>query len=271
MAFPIPHYKQLGVEKTRITFLGTGTSHGVPVIGCKCPVCTSQDHRNRRTRTSALIAYRGKHIIIDTAPEFRLQCLANNVDYLDGVLFTHAHADHIFGLDDVRGFNRIQKKSVPCYGSQDTLAAIRRAFAYIFIETQEGGGKPKIELNPVDRPFEFEEIKITPIPVMHGEVPVYGYRIGKLAYVTDCSCISDESKELLRGLDLLILGVVRRNPHETHLSLVEGVEIAKELAPGITRFVHMSHHLEHESTNNELPSGIELAYDGLSIELSDPD
>ncbi|MEN6372805.1 MAG: MBL fold metallo-hydrolase [Armatimonadota bacterium] len=241
------------------------------MIGCKCPVCTSSDPRNRRTRTSALVSCGEKHIIIDTTPEFRLQCLKNNVDYLDGVLFTHAHADHIFGLDDVRAFNELQKKSIPCFGSQDTLDAIRRSFEYIFIETQEGGGKPKIELNQIDCPFEFGGIKITPIPVMHGVMPVYGYRIGKLAYVTDCSYIPDESKELLRGLELLVIGVVRRIPHETHLSLGEGVEISSELAPRMTRFVHMSHRLEHESTNNELPPGIELAYDGLSIDLSDPD
>lgn len=241
------------------------------MIGCKCPVCTSSDPRNRRTRTSALISCGGKHIVIDTTPEFRLQCLANDVNHLDGVLFTHAHADHIFGLDDLRRFNEIQNKPIPCYGSADTLAVIRQAFEYIFIETQEGGGKPKIELNTVSGPFEFGGIAITPIPVMHGILPVYGYRIGKFAYITDCSSIPEESRELLRELDLLILGVVRRKHHETHLSLGEGVEVALDLAPRRTCFVHMSHRLEHESTNNELPPGIELAYDGLQIEVTDSD
>jgi len=252
---------------THITFLGTGTSHGVPMIGCKCAVCRSSDPHNKRSRTSALVSYSGRNILIDISPEFRLQCIENNVQRVDAVLFTHAHADHIFGLDDLRRFNEMQGMSIPCYGSPDTLAVIRKAFEYIFIQTQEGGGKPKIELLPVDGPFTAAGISITPIPVFHGQLPILGYRIGNLAYVTDCSEIPHDSMELLRGLDVLVLGVLRKKAHETHFTLDQGVSVALELSAKLTYFVHMSHSLDHDATNQELPSSIQLAYDGLVVEI----
>ena len=237
------------------------------MIGCKCSVCTSSDPRNRRTRTSVIISCRGKCILIDSTPELRLQCLANNVDRVDAVLFTHAHADHIFGLDDVRRFNEMQQTSIPCYGLADTLAIIRQAFEYIFIPTQEGGGKPQIELVEVSGPFTAAGVPVTPVPVLHGQLPIFGYRIGNLAYVTDCSEIPEGSKELLRGLDVLVLGVLRRQPHETHITLDQGLSVALDLSPRQTYFVHMAHGLDHETTNRELPPGIQLAYDGLKVEV----
>lgn len=262
------HFCMGGIKIGRITFLGTGTSHGVPMIGCKCPVCTSSDTRNRRLRTSAIIELSEKHILIDTTPEFRLQCLANNVERIDAVLFTHAHADHIFGLDDIRRFNELQDSSIPCYGSADTLTTVSKVFEYIFVPTQIGGGKPKIDLVEVSGPFEAAGVPIIPIPAMHGNVPVYGYRIGGLGYLTDVSWISEESKDLLRGLDVLVLGVLRRESHETHLTLEKGIRLTQELAPEKAYYVHMSHGLDHEKTNLELPQGIELAFDGLAVEFA---
>jgi len=237
------------------------------MIGCKCAVCTSPDPRNRRTRTSALFESGGRHILIDTTPELRVQCLASSVERVDAVLFTHAHADHIFGLDDIRRFNEIKRGSIPCYGSADTLATIRKAFEYIFVPTQAGGGKPRIELQEVTAPFEAAGLPVVPIPILHGRLPIFGYRIGSLAYVTDCSEVPKSSKGLLRGLDVLVLGVLRRRPHETHFNLEEGVRLALELGARRTYFVHMSHGLDHEETTRELPPGIELAYDGLVVEV----
>lgn len=237
------------------------------MIGCHCSVCTSSDPHNKRTRTSALIEVGGKHILIDATPELRLQCLANNVQRVDAVLFTHAHADHIFGLDDIRRFNELQRSSIPCYGSVETLETIKRAFEYIFVPTQVGGGKPKIDLIEVNGLFEASGVSIMPIPALHGEMPILGYRIGKLGYVTDCSYMPDESKQLLKGLDVLILGVLRREYHSTHLTLEQGIALTQELAPKRAYFVHMSHGLDHDHTNRDLPEGIELAYDGLSVDF----
>jgi phosphoribosyl 1,2-cyclic phosphate phosphodiesterase len=237
------------------------------MIGCTCSVCTSSNPYNRRLRTSAMIEVSGLHILVDTSPELRLQCIINNIRHVDAVLFTHAHADHIFGLDDIRRFNEIQGTSIPCYGSAGTLATIRKAFEYIFIQTQEGGGKPKIDLNEVSESFNIGNVVITPIPAMHGDVPVYGYRIGNLAYVTDCSEIPIESKALLKGLDLLVLGVLRKRSHDTHFTLDQGVALVHELAPKHTCFVHMSHSLDHEETNQQLPLGMELAYDGMTVDI----
>jgi phosphoribosyl 1,2-cyclic phosphate phosphodiesterase len=237
------------------------------MIGCKCPVCTSLDPHNHRTRTSAIVSYDGKSILIDTTPELRLQCLANNIERVDAVLFTHAHADHIFGLDDIRRFNEMQGTIIPCYGAIDALKVIRQAFDYIFVPTQEGGGKPKIELVSISGPFSAVGIPIIPIPVMHGEVSVFGYRIGDFAYITDCSSIPASSIDLLQGLDVLVIGALRHQSHETHFTLAQAVEVALDLGARETYFVHMSHGLDHKKTNHELPPHIQLAYDGLVVDL----
>ncbi len=263
-------WKVMGLMRTKLTFLGTGTSHGVPMVGCKCPVCTSIDPNNKRMRTSARVECNGQSIIIDTTPEFRLQCLANGVERVDFVLFTHGHADHIFGLDDIRRFNEMQDSKISCYGNAETLATVRQAFGYIFKPTQIGGGKPRIDLVEVTGPFNASGVDIIPIPIKHGCLDILGYRIGDLAYITDCSEIPEASKTLLKNLDTLVLGALRRTPHETHFSLEEAVSAAKELAPRQTYFVHMAHKLDHETTNAELPDNMRLAYDGQTIESETP-
>lgn len=248
-----------------ITFLGTGTSHGVPMIGCDCPVCVSSDPRNRRTRSSALVEVEGVNLLIDTTPELRLQALANDIRRVDAVLFTHAHADHIFGLDDVRRFNDLSHGSMPCFGSVATLETIRRAFEYVFVPTQVGGGKPLLELVPVEGAFEVAGARVTPIPVFHGCIQILGYRVGDLAYVTDCSAIPDSSAPFLEGLDVLVLGVLRPEPHETHFSVSQGLAVVERFRPRQAYFTHISHRLDHERTNLALPPGVQLAYDGLRL------
>jgi phosphoribosyl 1,2-cyclic phosphate phosphodiesterase len=186
---------------------------------------------------------------------------------VDAVLFTHAHADHIFGLDDVRRFNDISGRVMPCYGSRETLDTIRRAFDYVFVPTQVGGGKPSLDLISIEATFDVDGVTVTPIPIFHGRIPVYGYRIGDFAYVTDCSRIPDSSAPFLEGLDTLVLGVIRHEPHETHFSVSEGVAVAERFKPRQTYFTHIAHRLDHEQTNAALPPNVQLAYDGLRISI----
>jgi phosphoribosyl 1,2-cyclic phosphate phosphodiesterase len=249
----------------RVTFLGTGTSHGVPIIGCGCPVCRSGDPRNQRHRCSILIEVDGVKLLVDTPPELRIQLLRENIATADAVLFTHAHADHIFGLDDVRRFNDANGRALSCYGSEATLATVRRTFEYVFVPTQLGGGKPQLDLIPVENAFSVGGVGVTIVPVLHGELPVYGYKIGGFAYVTDCSAIPSESAKLLTDLDTLVLGVLRPEPHETHFSLSEGLAVVDQLRPRRAYFTHISHRLDHERTNAILPPGVEMAYDGLKL------
>lgn len=251
----------------KLTFLGTGTSHGIPMIGCECSVCTSGDPKNTRTRSSVLIEVDHTSLLIDTSPEFRLQALRERIHQIDAVLYTHAHADHLFGLDDIRRFNDITGKAISCYGSAETLQTIRRAFEYVFVSTQIGGGKPQLELIDVTGSFNVKGTKVTPIPVHHGKINVLGYRIGNLAYITDCSNIPDSSSQLLANLDTLILGVLRVEPHETHFSMNQGLAVVEKLQPKRALFTHIAHRLDHEATNRILPSNIQLAHDGLQIEL----
>jgi phosphoribosyl 1,2-cyclic phosphate phosphodiesterase len=255
----------------RVILLGTGTSHGVPVLGCHCKTCSSSDERDIRTRSSALVKTNGLNILIDTATEFRLQSIKNHIDRVDLVLLTHCHADHICGFDDLRRFNELQREVIGVYGEKASLDCVKRMFAYIFNDAvQLGGGKPQVELNPVCEPFAFAEIKITPIPVWHGRLNVYGYRIGNFAYVTDCSHIPETSMDLLKGLDLLILGVLRFREHPTHLNLNQGLEIIKRLKPQQTLLTHICHDFKHAESKQWLPDGVALGYDGQRIEVREP-
>ena len=251
----------------KITFLGTGTSHGIPVIACDCPVCCSDDPRNKRLRTSLLIALdNGKNIIIDTSVDFRQQCLSHDIRHVDAVLFTHCHADHVFGLDDIRRFNQLQQAVIPCYAQAHVVKELRRIFGYAFGEAlQMGGGLPSLELNTVGGPFEACGLAVIPLRVMHGVAKVTAFRFGNIAYVTDCSAIPEESIAQLTGLDVLILDALRERKHPTHFNLEEAIAMAQRLKARKTYFTHVAHQLDHEQTNRRLPEGMALAYDGLII------
>jgi phosphoribosyl 1,2-cyclic phosphate phosphodiesterase len=250
-----------------ITFLGTGTSQGVPVIGCECTVCRSKDPRDKRRRASIAIESNGAVVVIDTTPEFRLQVIDASIKRLDAVLLTHAHADHLHGLDDIRGFNHVQRRPIPCYGDRNTLAVVRGSFRYIFEGTNFGGGLPEITLTEVTGPFVAAGIPFQPIDVMHGPIKILGYRFGNAAYVTDASSVPEESLAKLRDLDVLVLNALRYEPHPTHLSVAESIALAGRLRPRVTCFTHMCHRLMHAEASRRLPPGIEFAYDGLVIDV----
>ncbi len=205
--------------------------------------------------------------MIDTAPEMRLQALREGIMSVDAVLFTHAHADHLFGLDDTRRFSDVLQRSLPCYGMEETLDTVRRVFGYAFRPVQSGGGLPSLDLRATNGRFDIGGVTVTPIPVLHGAVNVLGYRIRDLAYITDCSKIPDDSWDLLSDLDLLVLGVLRPKPHVTHFCLEQGLEVVERLRPKQTLFTHISHRMEHESTNAGLPDSVRLAYDGLTVDV----
>lgn len=251
-----------------VTLLGTGTSHGVPVLGCSCPTCTSTDPHDCRTRSSAYIQTGGRYILIDTATEMRIQTLKNKLPQVDVVLMTHNHADHICGFDDLRRFNELQAGVIPVYGNHLTLKGITTMFPYIFDDTvQVGGGKPQIDLLEISLPFIAAGVKIIPIPISHGQIAIFGYRIGDFAYVTDCSYIPPDSLELLKNLKLLILGVLRFKSHSTHFNLDQGLEIIRRLQPERCLLTHLAHDFKHQEVNLILPPGVELGYDGQRIEI----
>ncbi len=251
----------------RVIILGSGTSHGIPMIGCDCPVCTSADPRDRRTRPSIAVDYGDRTILVDTTPELRLQCVAHGIRRVDAVLFTHHHADHVAGLDDLRRFNWLLQTTVPCYGRADTLEVIRRMFLYAFEDDPDyPSHKPDLRLVPIeDEKLELFGRIIIPIPLLHGPLPILGYRFGKIAYCTDCNVIPEPSLELLRDLDVLILDALRQRPHPTHFNLPQAVEVARRIGARRTLFTHIAHELQHEPVNAQLPEGMELAYDGQTV------
>ena len=252
----------------KITFLGTGTSTGVPAIGCDCPTCTSSDPRDKRFRSSVLLSFNDRNVLIDTTPDLRLQALNNNIKRLDAILFTHSHADHMFGLDDIRRFCLLQEAAIPCYACPRCAADIRRVFDYALVENVhlQKSFCPLIDLHEVDQPFELFDRCVQPIPLIHAGEPILGYRIGEFAYCTDCSQIPADSLDLLTGLDVLVLGALRTKPHPAHLSISQAVQLAQKLSPRQTFFIHFGHSVKHEDINRELPDGISLSYDGLCIE-----
>lgn len=252
----------------RIILLGTGTSHGIPMIGCDCPVCTSDDPHDKRTRTSLLVQTPQAAILIDTPPELRMQCLASNVRRVDAVLYTHQHADHITGLDDLRRFNALQRSPLTCHANPHTAHVLQRMFPYAFTnDPAYPSAKPELNLSEITDPFEVRGLPITPIPLLHGHMPVLGFRIGRVAYCTDCSTIPESSMELLAGLDLLVLDALRIRPHPTHFNLEQAVEAAHRIGARRTYFTHIAHELPHAQTNARLPQGMALGYDGQVIDL----
>ncbi len=240
------------------------------MIGCTCDTCRSTDPRDTRLRPSILIETAdGSSILVDAGPDLRAQALARNVTRVDAIVFTHAHADHIMGLDEVRRYNVMQKCPIPCFGDRDTLADIRRTFAYVFdADAPRGGGVPHIETFPIVGSFCLGGQEIVPVPLLHGARPILGLRLGGFAYLTDCSRIPDESWPLLDGLDVLVIDALRDRPHPTHFSLSEAVEATQRIAPKRTYFTHMCHDLPHAATCARLPAGMELAYDGLVVHLA---
>ncbi len=252
----------------KITFLGTGTSHGVPMIGCDCATCRSSDPRDKRWRPSVLVETDGgESILIDAGPDLRAQALRFDIRRIDAILFTHGHADHVLGLDESRRDTAMQQRVMPCYGDSVTLDDIRGMFHYVFNPaTPKGGGVPELDLLAVDGPFRVGTQDVIPVPIFHGARPILGLRLGRFAYLTDCSRIPDESWPLLRDLDVLVIGALRERPHPTHFSLAEAVDAAVRIGPRQAYFTHMCHDLAHAATNAKLPAGIELAYDGLVAE-----
>ena len=246
--------------------LGTGTSVGVPRIACDCAVCSSDDPRNHRLRCSLLIEDAGAAILVDTPPDLRTQVLRHGLRQLDAVLFTHAHADHLHGLDDVRCFSISRGAPLPCYADQSTIERIRHVFDYAF-HTHHASSVPQLELHTIDGPFSLLGLAVEPVPVLHGRLPVLAFRVGGFAYVTDCSSSPPASMRALRGLDVLVLDALRHREHPTHFNVTQALEVAAELTPGRTYLTHIAHDLDHATTNAALPDRVELAYDGLGLEI----
>jgi len=241
---------------------------GVPTLGCHCAVCESSDPHDRRTRPSVLLSYGGRSVVVDTTPDFRYQAMRAHIDRLDAVLYTHGHADHILGLDDIRPYNIRQKSAVPLYASRDTLDILRRQFSYIFEEGQPGATLPLVDLREINGPFELFGMNIIPIPALHGAQPVLGFRVGNFAYLTDFSAVPETSKALLRGLDDFILDALRYVPHPTHSSVAQSLALIEELRPKRAWFTHVCHDLGHAQTNAQLPANVRLSYDGLQFEVA---
>jgi phosphoribosyl 1,2-cyclic phosphate phosphodiesterase len=254
----------------RLTILGSGSSHGSPVIGCTCDTCTSDDPRNHRYRASALVEVGERAFLIDTGPELRLQALRADVRRIDAVLYTHFHADHVHGIDDLKAFNAALGGPLPCYGNAQTNAVLRERFDYAFAGTPWVGLIPHLTFDVVDDPFELLCVPITPIDLQHGRIRSHGWRIGGLAYLTDANAIPPSSMAKLRGLDLLVIDGLRPRPHPTHFSIDEAVAVADELRPRRALLTHMNHNVEYTRESAGLPDGVTLAYDGLIVDLPDP-
>lgn len=259
----------------KAVFLGTGTSVGVPMIGCACPVCRSSDPRNTRRRAGFHVQSGGVHVIVDTSPDFRDQALTFNIPRVDAVLFTHGHADHIFGFDDIRRFNTVQNEVIPAYGHPATLASIRRIFDYIGHSPVPGLYRPLIAFREATAPFDIGPLHVTPFEVQHDNNPTLGFRFDEsphqsLAYVPDCLSMSDAVVALLQGVDVMVLDALRHRPHKTHMTLAQSLALLDRIRPGRAYLTHMCHDLDHAETEAGLPEHIRLAYDGLTVETTIP-
>lgn len=255
----------------KITFLGTGTSQGVPVIACGCEVCTSADKRDKRLRSSIMIEHNGKVIVIDSGPDFRYQMLRAKVKHLDALVFTHEHKDHIAGMDDIRAFNYFQKSAIDVYATARVQNALRNEFAYVFHEFKYPG-IPQVNLITIEsKPFLIGEIEFLPVEVMHYKLPVLGFRIGDFTYITDAKSISDEEKKKIKGSKILVINALQRETHISHFTFEEAIALASEIDAEQTFFTHISHRLgKHADVCEELPAKMSLAYDGLQVEVEYP-
>lgn len=250
----------------QLTMLGVGSSAGTPVVGCQCATCLSDNPKNKRLRCSAAITTdNGEVILIDTGPDLRAQALRAGLNRADAVLYTHTHADHLHGIDDLRAFCQIQKKQIPLYGKPDAMQHIQAKFGYAIREAGDFWEMPVLSLNPISSHFEVLGVNVTPIPVKHGYSDILGYRIGNMAYLTDVSEIPDTSLELLVGLEVLMLDCLRYNAHYTHINVEQSIAYASQIKACNTFFIHMTHDLEYEKLNAELPENMYVAYDGLKL------
>ena len=249
-----------------VTFLGTGTSTGVPVVGCHCRICTSGEPKNKRLRQSVKIEAGGRQILIDTTPDLRTQLLRDPMPRLDFILFTHSHSDHLMGLDDIRPFNFRQREPIHAFANAMTAKAVRRAFSYIWNDSQIGGGKPQLELHEVEGRFSHDGVDVTPIPVTHGDWTILGFRIGDFAYITDTNGIPPSSMRLLEGVKVLALDGLRPSPpHPTHFTIDEAIAAARAVGVPMTYLIHLTHDIDHDAFEATLPEGFKLAYDGLRL------
>ena len=252
----------------KVTFLGTGTSQGVPVIACDCPVCSSLDYRDKRLRSSIHLEIDGKSLVVDTGPDFRQQMIREKIHHLDGILFTHEHKDHTAGLDDIRSYNFLQKKDMPIYGTKKVLNQIKREFAYIFEEVRYPGIPSVIAQEITNEPFIAEGIKVVPIEVMHYRLPVFGFRFGDFTYITDAKYIDDAELEKVKGTKVLVLNALQKTHHLAHFTLDEAIQLVNLIKPESAYFTHISHRLgTHQDVELILPPNIHLAYDGLKISV----
>ena len=252
-----------------VTVLGCGTSTGVPVVGCDCEVCTSDAPMNQRMRPSLCLRWGDRVIVVDTGPDLRRQCLRFGIRRVDAVLYTHAHADHIFGLDDLRPFGFRQQGKIPCYGASHTLEQIRRTFAYAFDDQPtEGGGKPRLRTVEIRDRFRVLDLELEAIPVLHGSLEVTAYRCGDFAYVTDTNHVPDASVERLKGVDVLLLDALRFRPHATHFSVDQAIELSRRVGARRTFLTHLNHEVDYDAPQVPLPPGVEFAYDGLEFRIS---
>ncbi|HKZ17043.1 MAG TPA: GPMC system MBL fold metallohydrolase [Geobacteraceae bacterium] len=249
-----------------ITILGCGTSTGVPMVGCDCAVCSSTDPRDNRTRASILLRTNDGHVLVDTSPDLRRQALREKIPHIDAVLFTHTHADHINGMDDLRGYHLIHKRIIPCYGERETIETLTRNFSYIFEGMEKGGYTPILEPHIVSGPFALFGHKIVPVPLVHGYSYATGYRIDDIAYLTDCSGLPESSLAKLVGLDVLIIDALRYTPHPAHFNIEGALAVVKKLRPGRAIFTHLTHEVAY-ADGEKLPKDVELAYDGMTIKV----
>jgi phosphoribosyl 1,2-cyclic phosphate phosphodiesterase len=250
-----------------LTVLGSGTSMGVPTIACHCRVCSSSDPRDRRTRPSIMLEFAGKVVLIDTTPDFRQQAIREDICQLDAVFYTHSHADHILGLDDVRPLSFLKPEKIQLYAKADAAEVIRRTFRYIFDGDYKFGGLARVDLHTIEGPVDFFGARFEPVPVLHGEMEIFGFRFGSAAYLTDHSAIPESSLALLHGLDILFLDALRYQPHPTHSTVDKSLQVVDSVKPRRAFFTHICHDLSHEEANAALPPHVRLAYDGMKLEF----
>ena len=253
----------------KITVLGAGSSAGTPVIGCECPVCHSSNIKNKRSRCSSIITLdNGSNILIDTSPDFKMQAMREKINKIDAVLFTHHHADHCHGIDDLRAYCQKYKQAIPIFANENTIKELKLKFNYAIREETQFWETPVLQANIVNGPFHIEETQIIPLPVIHGRMEILGYRLGNLAYITDVSEIPESTLDLLQGVDILLLDCLRYEPHFSHYGFKQSLEMSEKIKAKRTFFIHMTHDIEYDAVSSDLPDNVYLAYDGLQLNLN---